>query len=417
MKNLIILTERFPYEGGEQFLETEIAYWENTLFDKVYILPKINKGDLRCWPESVALIDKESSTGKLAYLLLAIVNSMFYKELFYILRSRAPKFWLGDIVTALKATAVVVRESRELKKALLPYLGKSEITIYSYWNDASFYAACILKKEGLVKRVVSRAHGFDLYENRKRNGYMPIKRQYAKGHDGVYLLSVGAVDYYHKTYGAKLNDLNVARLGVKVSPKLPLFERSSDSVSVLSISYCVEVKQIHKTMEALSLYAAANQNLKIEWVHIGGGPLYEILKKCADRIVKKQDNLEIEFVGHLDNKEVMDFLSAKRFDFFINSSKSEGTPVSIMEAMSHGIPTIAPDVGGIAELVGGENGYLMPADIEPANIIFGINAIQSGQAHTDFRGNARQRVVEKFNADINYPWFVKELERVAGFNE
>ena len=38
-------------------------------------------------------------------------------------------------------------------------------------------------------------------------------------------------------------------------------------------------------------------------------------------------------------------------DLFINTSSSEGVPVSIMEALSVGIPIIATDVGGTKEIV------------------------------------------------------------------
>lgn len=40
-------------------------------------------------------------------------------------------------------------------------------------------------------------------------------------------------------------------------------------------------------------------------------------------------------------------------------SDSEGIPVSIMEAMSFGIPVIARNVGGMSEIVNEENGLLL----------------------------------------------------------
>lgn len=43
-------------------------------------------------------------------------------------------------------------------------------------------------------------------------------------------------------------------------------------------------------------------------------------------------------------------------------SDSEGIPVSIMEAMSFGIPVIARNVGGMSEIVNEENGLLLEND-------------------------------------------------------
>ena len=44
------------------------------------------------------------------------------------------------------------------------------------------------------------------------------------------------------------------------------------------------------------------------------------------------------------------------------SSLSEGCPLVILEAMALGKPVIAPDVGGIKDIINDDNGFLFPVN-------------------------------------------------------
>ena len=66
---------------------------------------------------------------------------------------------------------------------------------------------------------------------------------------------------------------------------------------------------------------------------------------------------KVRFLGF--RKDVPDILSAS--DFFMLPSLTEGLPLSVLEAMSHGLPVVATNVGGIPELIQeGVHGLLVP---------------------------------------------------------
>jgi glycosyltransferase involved in cell wall biosynthesis len=72
---------------------------------------------------------------------------------------------------------------------------------------------------------------------------------------------------------------------------------------------------------------------------------------------------EVRFLGF--RSDVPDLLAAS--DFFLLPSRTEGLPLSMLEAMTHGLPAIATPVGGIPEVIRpGEHGFLVPVDDAPA---------------------------------------------------
>ena len=67
----------------------------------------------------------------------------------------------------------------------------------------------------------------------------------------------------------------------------------------------------------------------------------------------------LTLLGWQSQVQVIDLLCSSRA--LVLSSHDEGLPVAIMEAFALGVPVIAPDVGGVSELVdSGASGWLVP---------------------------------------------------------
>jgi|SRR3989339_364212 len=76
-----------------------------------------------------------------------------------------------------------------------------------------------------------------------------------------------------------------------------------------------------------------------------------------DKFVKNHNLSNVHLLGELNRAKTLDVL--KRSDIFVLISKWEGLPLTILEAMSIGLPVIASNVGGISEAVDIENGILI----------------------------------------------------------
>ena len=99
-------------------------------------------------------------------------------------------------------------------------------------------------------------------------------------------------------------------------------------------------------------------------------------------------------------------------DLFINVSESEGIPVSIMEAMSSGIPVMATAVGGTPEILKHKvNGIELSENINVEEIAGNIFTFlqYSMEEKQQFRQNAFKTWAENYNAEKNYESFVDTI--------
>ena len=130
-------------------------------------------------------------------------------------------------------------------------------------------------------------------------------------------------------------------------------------------------------------------------VIIGDGPLRS---KFQD-IIKERALKNIELLGYKEN--VFEYYNL--FDAFLLTSKFEGTPISIIEAMSCGIPVFSTDVGEIKNTFGNLDGinYLTQNTSKDLNILrkpFNTNYL-----------NLRDYVLKNHNSLVNSRVFFEEI--------
>ncbi|WP_244236453.1 lipopolysaccharide biosynthesis protein [Pseudomonas aeruginosa] len=85
-------------------------------------------------------------------------------------------------------------------------------------------------------------------------------------------------------------------------------------------------------------------------------------------------------------------------------------PVSIMEAMSAGVPAIAPCVGGIRYLVDENCGRLLSENPTPEEYCSSISELYLEVDRKAMREAARKKIEKDFSSAKNYRSFIKEIE-------
>jgi glycosyltransferase involved in cell wall biosynthesis len=101
-------------------------------------------------------------------------------------------------------------------------------------------------------------------------------------------------------------------------------------------------------------------------------------------------------------------------DAFVLPSHNEGLSCSVLEAMAAGLPVLATDVGGHAEILEtGRNGYLIPPRDSHALVSALRDLLSSPEARARLGAAAREKAVEIGDYRANATQLVEYFERVV----
>lgn len=427
MDILVFLTDRFPYGKGEAFIENEIPLLAQR-FDKVIVIPTaltVNIEIKRELPNNFIVLFpantddlykngrpdiKKRITWAVKYMFPWCVRTLFTKELYSETIKLLKNHQLNverfmQIVRVLAPTKRNVMHFKKQCKEL--EINKSDnVYLYSYWmNSNIIYANEIIGiNDACIQRKVMRAHRHDLYSEKRACGYIPFQRDILQYVDILSLISKDGMDYISTKYPRYQKKYKLSYLGTKDYGVSPYNE--NEVFHVVTCSYVIPVKRVHRIVESLEMI---NERI-ILWTHFGTGQDFENLKKLAEKKLGNKSNIRYEFKGHVMNEELMKYYQHNQVSLFINVSESEGLPVSIMEALSFGIPVVATDVGGTAEaIIEGKNGFLLKSDFTNNQLVNAIIAISDleHEKYLSMRNTARELWKEKFSENTNYNMFIK----------
>jgi len=397
----------YPYGSGEQFLANEIEFLSKRGVD-IVIYPSAREGEARNLPNGVKVAKFKNST-PWHILSLNVIQvfrkyfSIFIRDLFLTIRdeniniARYSRFAYIAGYWIRSFRFLLWYENCDIDKNCL---------YYTYWMNSESYAVSILKRFNQNLVSISRAHGGDLYVERN-SGFLPFRKVILKSLSGVHAISDHGKKYLLDRYNHELNNkIHVSRLGVSSSSRVV---PNNNNIIISSCSSDDPVKRVLLIFQSLGEFSKQN-NVKVTWLHIGINKID--FERKYGLYLTKYPNLKYKIIGLIPNTEVVDVYQKNPPSLFINVSESEGVPVSIMEALSCGLPIIATNVGGISEIVDDRVGILVDKDFVFNDISNAISELINNREQ--YSKMAFSKWKDVCNEEKNFSEFYLQLE---GYSE
>ncbi|SMF75395.1 glycosyltransferase [Pseudobacteriovorax antillogorgiicola] len=398
MKTLYVLTNNFPFtfnKGECTFLEKEHKFLEES-FDRVIYVPLHPFGekaydvccDLRLSklyqrPKLIAAVLGLFS-GTVADFKKSVGAPYEYLKLYlnWSWQANVAELWTNEIISA--------------EKGEQPFF-------YSWWFvGTTLGCARALKKMNHQSPIVTRAHGYDLYPEDYGLPDLPFRRQSIELVDFISPDSLAGSKYLISKFPEFRHKIGEHLLGIEQNIER-YYDLRKGRFTICSCSSMIDLKRVDLIAESVVKVCKSNSETNFYWRHFGDGPdRYKV-----ESILKKStiSNLEWELQGHVPSSEILEFYKSNDIDLFLHLSRTEGTPVALIEAIAHSIPVLSTSAGGCQEIVNNKNGKIIPINCSADRVASEISSLLSRPGYLQMRINAHRTWRTSYNAEINYRKF------------
>ncbi|MDD2212585.1 MAG: glycosyltransferase family 4 protein [Clostridia bacterium] len=251
------------------------------------------------------------------------------------------------------------------KKIKRLVLSEGYEVIHTHTPVASFLTRLACRKMAKVK-ILYTAHGFHFYQGAPLKNwliYYPLEKAAARWTDSLITMNKEDYKLAHKFKLRKAKAIHkVNGVGIDLQKFVPqtlarkreLRKKYGYNDDDFILIYAAELNyNKHQDLLIKAVKLVRNKMPGIKLLLAGSGSLAEQYKKQVKRLGLEEN---ISFLGHRDDIAALLLLS----DLAVSSSRREGLPVNVMEAMATGLPLVVTDSRGNRDLVSdGGNGYVV----------------------------------------------------------
>ncbi len=396
-KKLFLFTIQFPYSGGEFFLYNEVKILSQK-FETIYIFPLdlANQTIIYKLPHNVKIINFNAfqSYNRIKILIknIGLITSIYYTELRH---SNTKSKYFTQFIKTLNNIIHKIAISDKLNE-VLKNINTSNAVAYTYWFNQWTFILTLINLKYQPLNIYTRIHGMDVYEEQhsEKDFFFQFRTFQLKQIKKVFAISLNGKNHLIKQNNLNQNNVSIIRLGT-----IDFGCKNIFSATTFTIVSCSSLN-LHKRVN-LIIDVLVNITTPLNWIHFGDGDLLDDVLKKAKLL---PNNITFTPMGFKNNEFILNYYQTNNIDLFINVSETEGVPVSIMEAISFGIPTIATNVGGVAEIVNKKTGFLIEKYFNSMKVAKIIECYINASIETkkELRNSTRLFWEENYMANKNY---------------
>jgi glycosyltransferase involved in cell wall biosynthesis len=173
-------------------------------------------------------------------------------------------------------------------------------------------------------------------------------------------------------------------------------EIDQESQWILFIGRVSAEKKIDQLIQAMKIINGKNPSVKL--LIVGDGPARKKLTRLSEELGLAD---HIHFSGMIPNKDLLESGVFQKMKLFVTPSTSENQPMTIIEAVSFGLPVIGVNARGVPEMIEG-NGMVLEPDNPMLMALSILKVIEDQSLHQIYSRRslelkARYNIVETTN--------------------
>jgi len=400
---ILYLTVTLPFSaGGEDFFVPGIEALRR-LGHEILIVPRSPKGALQ-GVEASELLKMTRSESLISWMVLSRAAGEWWRNAKTVTRMASKMGLQGSIMNRMKNLLVF---PKGLWVAGIARDWRAD-HIHAQWATTTATMALIASEVTGIPWSFT-AHRGDIVQN----NLLKLKVEQASfvrfiSRSGVLLaksLGISGVE----------TKARVIHMGVR----LPRMAEDHQGDKCPAVAICpanlIPVKGHTYLLQAVGLLKEKGLDITLKLA--GKGPIRPRLEKEV-RALGIEDR--VTFLGQIPHDEVLRMLQTGGIGMMVLPSVDlggghhEGIPVSLMEAMSHGVPVISTSTGGVPEILRDGAGLIVPPQDAKALAEAMESVLIDNSLRQSLQAKGRRRVEEEFSADRSMVQLSEAFEHSRG---